>query len=149
MTDRRYKWVFTDLSTGEKLYSVGILADGTLYNPNGYPDELVRTAVLAANARCHERRSKAAKQAAETRRQRTAKQVYAVAKRLTQGGNPIGPRKNCVICGRGLSDQPSIARGIGSECWQDVLSAIEDEKARLSAKQENLPGLLTPNEACP
>ena len=57
----RYKWVNHE---GERLYEVGILADGTLHNPRGYPDDVVRAAVLAADARKHERRSRAAKKAA-------------------------------------------------------------------------------------
>jgi hypothetical protein len=41
---------------GEPLWfrDVGILEDGSLHNPNGYPDELVRTALLAADARHRE-----------------------------------------------------------------------------------------------
>jgi hypothetical protein len=37
----------------------------------------------------------------------------------------IGPRGHCYVCGRNLTDLESINRGIGSECWQHVLSAIE------------------------
>ena len=44
----KYRWVN---HVGGKLYSIGILADGTLHNPNGYPDDVVRAAVLAADAR--------------------------------------------------------------------------------------------------
>ena len=117
----RYKWVWHG---GERLFDVGILDDGTLHNPRGWPEDIVRAAVMAADERRHARRSQAAKKAAETRRQRTAKRVYAVAKRLTLQGNPVGPRNSCVICGRGLGDQQSIDRRIGSECWQDVLSAV-------------------------
>jgi hypothetical protein len=36
----------------------------------------------------------------------------------------IGPRSNGAVCCRGLGDPESIARGIGSECWQDVLREI-------------------------
>jgi hypothetical protein len=57
--------------------------------------------------------------------------VYEVAKRIVQGGR-YGPRRNCTICGRGLDDAQSIARGIGSECWQEVLGEI----ARLQAPAE-------------
>jgi hypothetical protein len=28
------------------------------------------------------------------------------------------------VCGRGLSDQQSIVRGVGPECWQDVLDQL-------------------------
>jgi hypothetical protein len=33
-----------------------------------------------------------------------------------------GPRAHCYVCGRHLTDPASISCGIGSECWQDVLS---------------------------
>jgi Family of unknown function (DUF6011) len=52
-----------------------------------------------------------------------------VAKKLTFQGDKIDPRNNCVICGRGLDDPQSIARGVGSECWQDVVEAIAQQKA--------------------
>jgi hypothetical protein len=102
----KYNWV---RHNGEKLFDVGVLPDGTLHNPRGYPDDDVRSAVLAADAR---------------RRERTARLTYVVAKRLTLDGESIGPRDSCAICGRELGDQQSIARGIGSECWQGVLDAI-------------------------
>jgi hypothetical protein len=118
----KFKWVIHD--DGTKLYEVGILLDGSLHNPRGYPEADVRAAVLAADARRHDRRSQAAKKAVATRQRRTAKRVYEVARRITLNGDPIGPRNNCVICGRGLGDGQSIERGIGSECWQGVLDTI-------------------------
>lgn len=109
------------------LYDVGILPDGTLHNPNNYPEDEVRASVLEADARRHERRSRGAKKAAVTRQRRTVKLVHVTAQRILKNEN-IGPRSHCEICGRGLSDQQSIERGIGSECWQDVLTAIERSK---------------------
>jgi hypothetical protein len=96
-----------------KLYEVGILPDGTLHNPRGYPDEIVRTAVLAADAHRRARRSRAAKNASETRARRHTNQIYAVTLHL-QDGRSVGPRHHCAICGRGLGDPQSIERGIGS-----------------------------------
>ena len=122
-----YKWVYAneEQSLEQRLFNVGIENDGSLHNPNGYPEDLVRSAVMAADARGKERRSQAAKKAGATRKLRTAKKVYSVARHLTLNGVPIGPRNSCVICGRGLGDQQSIGRGIGSECWQSVLDEIE------------------------
>jgi hypothetical protein len=117
----KYKWVYHNET---KLYEVGILADGTLHNPRGYPDALVREAVLAADARRNERRSKAAKKAAATRNRRQEKLVLQIAERIVRGA-ATGPSGKCVICHRPLDDAVSIQRGIGSECWQEVLSAIE------------------------
>jgi hypothetical protein len=116
-----YRWCHGP--NGEMLYGIGILADGSLRNPHGYPDDVVRAAVLAADARCRARRSGSAKKAAETRRQRQLKRTATVAQKIL-AGHGIGARQNCAICGRGLGDPVSIARGVGSECWQDVLNLV-------------------------
>jgi hypothetical protein len=134
----RYRWIWRfqprpgNPVPAERFFDVGILPDGTLHNPRGYPEDEVRAAVLAADARCHERRSRAARKAAETRRHRRDAQVYAAVKRLASGGAFI-PWTNCEVCGRGLDDPESIARGIGSDCWQDVLRLLEIERQRKSA----------------
>jgi hypothetical protein len=126
--DRLFNWV----RHGETmLRQVGIFADGSLYNPNNYPPETVREAVLAALQRRHTRRSEAAKEAAQTRKQRQQAKVYAVAKRIVAKQN-IGPREHCYVCGRSLDDPQSINRGIGSECWQYVLDVV----AALQRRQE-------------
>jgi Family of unknown function (DUF6011) len=101
------------------------LAGCSLHNPNGYPDDLVREAVLAADVQCKELRSAAAKKAAVTRAARQQKRVYSIATKMS-ANSPIGPRSNCAVCGRGLGDPESIDRGIGSECWQDVLRECEE-----------------------
>ena len=136
MTTRvlRYKWVY-HRSAGkptETFHDVGILADGTLHNPNGYPADEVRAAVLAANERRAARRSEAAKKATKTRIKRQEKKTYFVADRLL-ANQPVGPRTTCAICGRGLHDPPSIARGIGSECWQGVLAGITRRNTEAAA----------------
>jgi hypothetical protein len=117
----RYKWVRHE---GGKLYEIGILSDGTLHNPNGYPDDVVRAAVSAADARRHERRSRAAQKAAETRRFRQRMRFNDVVKYLL-ANNRLGPSRHCFMCGRHLTDPESISRGIGSECWGSVQSKIE------------------------
>ena len=56
---------------GERvLFDVGVLADGSLYNPNSYAESDVRTAVQGADNRRRTRRCDAAKRAAITRRRR-------------------------------------------------------------------------------
>ena len=40
---------------GMPLHNVGVLSDGTLVNPNGYPENLVREAVETADARYRRR----------------------------------------------------------------------------------------------
>jgi hypothetical protein len=118
----RYKWVNCD---GGKLYEVGILADGTLYNPRGYPDDVVRATVLAADADRHDRRSRAAKKAAATNAERRALKVRIIAERIA-ARQATGPAHHCYVCGRQLTDQQSVNRGIGSECWQEVLTKVEE-----------------------
>lgn len=106
---------------------VGILGDGTLYNPNGYPEADVRAAVAAADARRADRRRVGAAKAAETRRRRRALKLYAIVEQLRLG-HRYGPRHACVLCGKALSDPPSITRGIGSECWGHVLEQLEQRE---------------------
>jgi hypothetical protein len=106
------------------MYNVGINNDGTLHNPKGYPEDKLRKALEMAAEAARERRTEGAKRAAVTRKRRQAKMILQIATQIVEGRN-IGPRSNCVICGRGLGDPESIQRGIGSECWQGVLSETE------------------------
>jgi hypothetical protein len=106
--------------TGERMLDVGILADGTLHNPNGYPDDIVRAAVEQAIARRGDRRKASAAKAAVTRKRRHDKRVHMVATKLLRGEG-ISRQNRCCICQRKLDDEASIARGIGSECWQGLL----------------------------
>lgn len=126
-TTTRWKWIYHNAERPdlrERLYDIGINADGTLHNPNGYPDADVRAAIAGAEERARQRRQEAAAKAAVTRRRRRERKVYEVAQRIATGGT-YGPATACVICGRGLDDHQSIQRGIGSECWQFVLDLIE------------------------
>jgi hypothetical protein len=132
----RWKWVWHPdggRERRERLFEVGIEPDGSLHNPRGYPEALVREAVLAAAKCWHERRSAAAKKAAVTRRKRRERLTYAAARRIVEG-HKLGPRQHCVCCGKGLSDPESIGRGIGSECWQGVLRWITRLKAQQAAE---------------
>ena len=81
----------------------------------------MRAAVTAANERWRVRRSDAAKRAAETRRHRREKTVYDIVRRIRAGHLR---NSHCRICSRVLSDSESIARGLGSECWQDVMAKL-------------------------
>jgi hypothetical protein len=122
MKDTIYRWVHYD---GQKLHGVGIRQDGSLVNPNHCPDDVVRAAVIAANERWRVRRSDAAKRAAETRHCRRERKVYEIVRRIRAGQDLRSGY--CHICRRVLSDPESKARGIGSECWQDVLSTLSAE----------------------
>ncbi len=118
---RLFKWVRYE---GEIYWGVGFFEDGTLRNPNGYPEEIVRAAVIAAIERRQQKRSNAAKAAAKTRNKRQEKKIYETARRLVADGE-LTPGLHCDICGKHLDDPVSIARAIGSECWQHILQAME------------------------
>jgi Family of unknown function (DUF6011) len=108
---------------GDILRDVGILADGTLHNPNGYPEDIVRLAIMEALERQKKRRSDAAKRAAKTRAIRMEKKVYEVVQKIGLG-HKYGPASRCYICLKGLDDPQSIERGIGSDCWQRVMELL-------------------------
>jgi len=113
---------------GKTFNDVGIYSDGTLHNPNGYPDDEVRAVFLKVEAerqeRIRERRARGAKKAVETRKQRREKKIYEVVKRM-MADDPIGRGFCCAICGRLLEDPQSRERGIGPECWQDIIGLVE------------------------
>jgi len=130
MTSSKWNYVSHPETKGERLLDVGLFEDGSLRNPNGYPEDVVRRGVEAAIARRTTKRKAAAK-AVGPRKWRHEQHVHEVAKKLLRS-EKIDPSQVCVICRKGLNDRESIQRGIGPECWQGVLSAIERIKGRLS-----------------
>lgn len=117
------RWRRAKHPSGQWLNDIGVTAAGELINPRGYDESLVRETLAHTAELDHKARSAAAAKAANTRRRRRALKVYSIAERINAGAS-IGPRTTCASCGRGLIDQESIARGIGSECWSDVLATI-------------------------
>jgi hypothetical protein len=89
------------------LNQIGLYADGTLRNPRGYPEDVVRKVLAEAAEAERKQRSEAAKKAAVTRKRRQAKMILQIATRIVEG-RETGPRSNCAICGRGLGDPESI-----------------------------------------
>ena len=73
-------------------------------------------------------RAQAAQRAAETRKRRRALRVDLAAIRLLRDLQTKRPRTHCGVCGRTLKDEASRARGIGPECWNQVLRILEDER---------------------
>jgi Family of unknown function (DUF6011) len=61
-----------------------------------------------------------------TRAKRVERLAHDVAQ-LVASGQPTGPADRCFVCNRPLSDQQSLARGIGSDCFK----AVQAEIARL------------------
>jgi hypothetical protein len=64
---KTYRWIRHD---GRFLRSIGILRNGKLYNPNGYPEEVVRAALAAMDEWHRERRKQGAKKATARRQKR-------------------------------------------------------------------------------
>jgi hypothetical protein len=118
--------VWSQVGFGENtLYAVGILADSTLWNPDKYPEKKVREAVLAAQERDKQKRSTAAKKGAQERSTRQERQTAAFAKRNVAGERIFGPRAHCAICSKAIDDPQSVERGIGSDCWQNILRYMQ------------------------
>jgi hypothetical protein len=103
------------------LCGVGFDKAGNLINPTKWPDEVVHRAVTEAIARREQRRKNGAAKAAATRKRRREMRVNDIVKKLVRE-EKIGPRTDCYLCRKKLGDAESIARGIGSDCWQDVLA---------------------------
>lgn len=121
MHDIIYRWVCWETDI---LRDVGIRADGSLHNPHGYPEANVRAAIKAAEERRQQQRCAAAQKASVTRTRRREKRVIETARRIATD-HDIGERHSCAICGEMLSYPESMRRGIGPECWQDVLTILE------------------------
>jgi hypothetical protein len=107
-------------SMATRLFDVGILDDGTLYNPRGYPDDLVHSAVLAADARRHveaEPRRRRRRPAANGRRKRSRKLLtgYWLGTASASGGT--APFAAAVWTTRSQSSAAS-AQNAGSTCWR-------------------------------
>lgn len=104
---------------------------------DGDAPSIVVRAVYQAATRLHAKRSRAALAAAQTRARRREKRVYAVVQQLLQSGR-LAPSARCRACERVLDDQQSIDRGVGSECWQQLLELLE--QARRSGRDDRTDG---------
>ena len=51
------------------------------------------------------------------------REVWQIAQNMLDGRD-IGPRSHCAVCRRALDDRASIKRGVGRECWQDILHEL-------------------------
>jgi hypothetical protein len=111
--NKRWNWIRHE---GVRYWDLGRNPDGTLHNPNGYPEEVVLAAIEGAEERRHRTRSNAAKKAAKTRQERKDRLVYQVVERLKAGGKLV-PGTHCEICGRALGRVPWImGRGRAARC---------------------------------
>ena len=103
---------------------VAYLPDGTI-EAGGNDSEQVARAILKAVSCRKLRRSASAQKAAETRARRTQAQVYEVA-RMVLAGRHQTPSLMCRICRKLVTDPVSRSRGIGPDCWGQVLAIIEE-----------------------
>jgi DNA repair exonuclease SbcCD ATPase subunit len=72
-----------------------------------------------------------------TRTRRREQKIAQITKDFLLGKH-IGNRYECAICGRHLSDPPSIARAIGSECWPRFQDHLAREVPRCTENIERL-----------
>ena len=102
--------------------AVFTLADGA--HAPGEDPRTVLEALVLANRRLAAHRSAAAKKAAATRERRRHLYGQKLALRLANGES-FGPSTTCRLCEKPVTDPESIARGVGSDCWQFVMSFLE------------------------
>jgi hypothetical protein len=126
---QRWKWI---RHGDRRLINVVFRADGTATADDGSThepvlEEVALAALVTANRDLNAERSAAARKAAETRKKRHDRRVYAIVEALRHG-QQLTPSGKCRCCGKGLTDDESRRRGIGSECWQGVLRALEARK---------------------
>lgn len=134
----RWRWLRSTSATyqGVRITQEGDVSceEAVLHHPEHRRvpgDEVDSAALLQAAAGALRRdaaaRRRIAEKAAVTRKRRRELKISSTAEAI-RVGKVLGPRSSCVICGRGLADQHSIDRGIGSECWEGVLQIIEDKR---------------------
>lgn len=140
ITLRGKYWRLFTLPDGTRLRNIGVSweTELRLHNPNGYPESQVREALLLEQERRHARRSAGAKRAAVTRARRRELALDKVVG-IIAGGGTVGPQDECFFCARRLTDPESVARGIGSECWQGVLTRLQQRREQQLAQQEQQP----------
>jgi hypothetical protein len=111
---------------------IGLRADGNFYNPNRYPEDAIRPLIEKALAADRQERETSIAKGVETRRQRHDDRLWQAVRAWKAG--TLTPGHNCRICGKALTDPPSLQRGIGPECWGRVLEFERITEGRLLAK---------------
>jgi hypothetical protein len=66
---------------------------------------------------------------AATRERRKAARIAEITREYLVGRG-IGNVRNCAICNKELTDEQSIARGLGSECWPNFQDHLAGEVPR-------------------
>jgi hypothetical protein len=114
------------------LLGIGLFVDGSFRNPHRYPEDRVRAAIERLLADRRQGREDAIAKGVETRRQRHDDQLWRAVKAWKAG--TLEPGHNCRICGKALTDPPSLERGIRPECWDRVLTFERITEGRLLAQ---------------
>lgn len=121
----RWRWVL--MPDGGRVRDVSVSHEGGRlvgFDYSGpYDTDAVLDRIVEVLARKRKRRSEAAKRGAATRSARKERRVYEIAKAVLR--ESVSPAARCSLCGRGLTDEQSRRRGVGPECWGDVLRAVE------------------------
>jgi hypothetical protein len=76
------------------------------------------------NVERNERKQTAIDKAVASRHRRHVQKIYEICRDLIER-EQLGPSGFCKNCHRALTDEVSIRRGIGPECWQHVMRGIE------------------------
>jgi hypothetical protein len=113
---------------------IAITADGALTSDSGTAVTPKQAEAAwqwlheGATTAAHER-SLTARRAGAARARRRERTVYDIVTEHLRTG-AFQSAHSCKCCGKELTDPASIARGIGSECWQRVLDQIERAKMK-------------------
>jgi hypothetical protein len=136
-TGRLIEW--TEAPNG--LANIGVRYDGSLINPNGYPEEEVR-AVLEAHFKTErEQRDAIIAKGVRTRARRRLDRLWQAVKAWKAG--TLSPANKSRCCKKHLTDPVSKARGIGPECWEEILLWENKTERELAAKGVDRIELLT------
>jgi hypothetical protein len=80
-----------------------------------------------------------------TRRRRLEERIAKITKDFLLGKH-IGNSYECAICGKALSDPPSIRRAIGSDCWPRLQDSLAREVPRCTEIIEGLRSAIAEHE---
>lgn len=123
-----YSWHWITGKNG-RIRNVRITHDGRSitslsFDGNHAHSDVVSVLIATLNKQT-DRRKHAAEKAALTRKQRHERDVYQIAKVIFSGGTTRNSLR-CHLCRKPITDPESQARGIGSDCWQAVLSKVNE-----------------------
>jgi hypothetical protein len=125
---------------GKTFSDVGISRDGSLTNPRAYGETAVRDAIEWAMVEQCERHRESIQEGVETRQWRRQSALWQTVKAWRAG--KLTPGKVCQCCHKDLTDPPSITRGIGPECWEDILDHENRSLELLREKGVDRPAVL-------